>query len=362
MAMTKGLAKLSGGCDGRRGQKGVKGMQQADGAEKTYFPFIDWLKAVAILAVVLLHCLPGENAALTGRSVYFAQLIHGCCNFAVPVFVMVTGAVLLNREESLRKTLRRTARLALALLIFGWAAAFLEAYFQSRALAASMGQAVLRLLGGESWSFTWFLYMMIGVYLMLPLFRIFVKNATDAALIYVMAALFVFNSIIPAINGLAGRTVLDFSLPVGSVYALYLLLGYYFQHRLRQAPPAWLCVGGICLCIAVFAVLMPGNSVAEFETLGWLAGYAPPAAAVLACAVFLLAKLVNTAGAGIRIIAQNSFGIYLIHCFYINASRYLLRLPEGLAITPPLFICVFSLALASSAALRKIRPVRKYLM
>ncbi len=322
---------------------------------KKHVNYIDYLRVFAIMAVTLIHCLPAEGAELSAGGEYFVQALHSCLNFAVPVFVMITGALMLDRDESVKKTMQRTLRLLVVLFIFGTAASWLEYFFNSREPLGALKSAVLSVFGGNSWSFTWFLYMLIGVYLTLPLFRLFATGAKDDVIKYILVVLFIMNSVIPCINGFSGKTVIDFYLPVNSVYALYLLLGYYIARRRSNPAPAAVCAAVIAVCAGLFALALFLRPTREFERMDYICGYASPITVVMVWAVFTLVKRLNTSPAIIRLIARNSFGIYLIHCFYIHIAEYILDMEKSLSVMPVMFIAVFSLSLVTSMALNKIQ-------
>lgn len=128
---------------------------------------LDLLKVLATIAVVKLH---SGYLAPSGNSWLPFELIHYLCGFAVPIFMMVTGALLLNRKKEvtwgyvLKKALRVIG------LMFSWCVLF--------ALVQSVGEHRLvnpvRLLlrsviqSDVFWHF-WYLWALIFLYLLTPL-------------------------------------------------------------------------------------------------------------------------------------------------------------------------------------------------
>ena len=89
--------------------------------------YLDVLRTAATLAVILLHLsATGYKTAPEGSA---AQVICWCYNFlsrfAVPVFVMISGAIFLNpdRAVTLEKLLKRNIA-RLLLIFFLWSTGF----------------------------------------------------------------------------------------------------------------------------------------------------------------------------------------------------------------------------------------------
>lgn len=56
--------------------------------------------------------------------------------------------------------------------------------------------AFFKVLTGQSWAHLWYLYMLIGVYLALPLVRCIVKNVEYHQVGFIILIMFIFNSVI----------------------------------------------------------------------------------------------------------------------------------------------------------------------
>ena len=65
--------------------------------------FFDWLRIIATLAVVVIHCCSKESlevASYEWNTVHFYNFLS---QWAVPAFVMISGALFLGREITLSK-------------------------------------------------------------------------------------------------------------------------------------------------------------------------------------------------------------------------------------------------------------------
>ena len=80
-------------------------MKLCDKMVKNRIKYIDTLKFLAIFGVIVIHAsYIGENSEILNLSIVnFQQIVR----FAVPVFLMVSGSLLLNKEIDLRIFLKK---------------------------------------------------------------------------------------------------------------------------------------------------------------------------------------------------------------------------------------------------------------
>ena len=84
--------------------------------------WLDVLRVLAAFLVIVNHTNSDVFQSVTPQNGtwWLSILWYALCKIAVPVFVMVSGAVLLGREDSYRKCLGRCVRIIAALLCFSW--------------------------------------------------------------------------------------------------------------------------------------------------------------------------------------------------------------------------------------------------
>ncbi len=142
----------------------------------------DTIRLVAILGIVLLHTAAnGVNQLPFGSyNWWLANVIDSACRAGVPLFLMLTGALLLNRTgESQRNFYRRRwQRLALPMLLWTFiylAWAQLKAAWKQQPFAIDshllIESHLLNVISGQPYFHLWFIYLLIGLYLALPWLR-----------------------------------------------------------------------------------------------------------------------------------------------------------------------------------------------
>ena len=171
---------------------------------RPHIVWLDVMRLVAILMVVICHCTDPLNASAEARSnpdIGFWGAVWGAAVRAcVPLFVMITGALLLPvRQEAGAFYKKRIPRVLWPFLIwsvlFNLAPWFIQWVGGSSALvtdffpyapdpSASLSDA-LRDVAMIPLAFTvyatpmWYIYLLVGLYLYMPIFSAWVTAASD---------------------------------------------------------------------------------------------------------------------------------------------------------------------------------------
>lgn len=277
----------------------------------------------------MIHVLAGisDNVSVADVGVARASawgVVQVVVRWAVPVFLMITGALLLNPEKKIgwgeiRKYLLRMVGV---LLTFGLAYCLMEVVFSTRAIDISVAaRAVLNLAQGRSWNHMWYVYALLGLYLLLPLFRSYVASASRFDLRIMLVVLGMFTLVVPTINAVTGLAVSNLVWLTSS--AFYLLLGWYAFTYLRLNR-RYIAIG--CLCMAIMVVLKCVYAIGFESWSNWVEYPYDPLIAGWSLLVFLLAKrwLDRPYGRVVAALSSASFGIYLLHPLVINVLYKLL--------------------------------------
>jgi surface polysaccharide O-acyltransferase-like enzyme len=280
--------------------------------------WVDLLRVVSAFAVVLLHlaaCLsqqPGNPGWLTG------EIYDALTRWCVPVFVMVSGALLLDDAKRTEPAgvfyRKRLGRL-------GWAFAFWVAFYVLLGWADS---AIFRqphdfhkvlhdVLTGRPWSHLWFLYMIIGLYVVVPIIRRWILPLKNNALFWLIAVLLVATSVSNFWGILTDRQENPFMLWFLD-YLGYFLAGYYLRFRAKKILPAWLALG--LFFVSVFVSVFGMNHILRdgggFQIARWFHHYQNPCVVIASLSIFMLGMR-SSVPAWAAAVAPLTFGIYLIH-------------------------------------------------
>ena len=199
--------------------------------EKKRINYIDWLRIISALAVIGIHITMTQpnnySVQEIGESNYIILTsVYTLIQWAVPVFLMISGNLLLHSTMiSIAKVKRMTIRMGTVLLLFGSAFALLEQVFEKKTLEIGMlTNSILLTLQQKSWSHLWYLYVLIGIYIILLPLKKFVDNSSNKEICIFTVVLIAGNFIVPTVNIAFGTKIENYML--FTQYVTYILFGY----------------------------------------------------------------------------------------------------------------------------------------
>jgi surface polysaccharide O-acyltransferase-like enzyme len=161
----------------------------------------DVIRAWATLAVVLLHAsvLYVDRWQQVPISWWWmGNIVHSLARCAVPLFILLSGSLLLGqgKVESLGDFWRK--RLGKLLIPGGlWSIVYLAVCQSPETAAVPWFGQVLSLLEKPAYGHLWFLYMILGLYLVTPVLRVCVRHADRSTLRYYLILWFIFCQLLP---------------------------------------------------------------------------------------------------------------------------------------------------------------------
>lgn len=207
----------------------------------------------------------------------FYLFISVSCKIAVPLFWMISGALLLPKEESIKRVyVHRVLRMVLVLVLFSILCFLYTIVKDRQQINPSLILSFLTTLYRKNWAAAyWFIYAYIGILMMLPFLRKLVKNMTKDYFHYLFLLVFFFRGILPILEYLVSTLPARIGLPFNpelkicslnsnvtdnffSEAVLFFLFGYYFDHLLtnkeitKKGAAKWLGIGLIAIVTTCF--------------------------------------------------------------------------------------------------------------
>jgi len=304
--------------------------------KEKYF-WVDVLRVFAIAAVVIVHVsadIITEWSAVPRSCWWIANFYDSLARGAVPLFVMVRGALLLPKAESYRDFfVKRFQRIVIPFIV--WTVFYLlwQKYFYEPQMG--LAEALRRAANGEVHFHLWFLYLITGLYLITPLLRILTMQGTRRDLFYFLGLCFFVASLVPCLermDALFFHTGIRFKIPIEMAQGFigYFLLGFVL---LRESKPSWAARSGITW-LAAFLVCFLGSGLIALRFNQFPALFydnAAPNVALYAASFFIIAKEaspwieahLNAGTKGLVLsLSSASFGIYLIHPVFIDIFNH----------------------------------------
>ena len=328
---------------------------RASGNRVSQFSYI---RVIACFAIVLLHCVNSARVyhadAISAAETTAAHAACAALMWAVPCFLMVTGALLLDRERVIPASKlfgKYIRRVATALIVFTLIFTFIKR--GSTSLEGFGKEFLDGLLHNHCMAYLWYLYLMIVLYLLMPLFKLVVNHLTDKQLGWLAAVLLVICSALPLASYLGYDEVLR--IPTQIVYGVYPLLGFLlYRHKMDARLAAALFV----ICTIALPLMTHTLLQTDIDPSG-LTAYNSPAVVLQSMAAFSLMLSIKRPAKGlIEDLDRCTFGVYLIHMIFI---RLLMReygfdpFDLGAVCFVELAIVFFFISASITYVLKKIR-------
>ena len=368
--------------------------------------WLDVVRLIAMFTVVCCHCTDPFNfypgTAPNIEDIKFWGAVYGAVlRPCVPLFVMITGALLLPvRGDASVFYKKRIPRVFFPFLIwsviynlFPWITGLLGVeprvildFFpysgeevMRQSLAVSMGY-----IAELPFNFSildvhmWYIYLLIGLYLYLPIFSAWVEKASEKAKLWFLAVWGV-TLLIPYYNEFVAQYLWGTCSwnSFGMLYYFagfngYLLLGHYLRNHDWTGRQAALI--GVPMFVVGYAVTFFGfrhmTALPDFtdEMLELFFTYCSLNVVMMTIPVFMLAKKVNIRSERIRKALANltvcGFGVYMIHYFFTGPAVMLTRaigIPIPLQI-PVAAVMAFAVSWLIVNLVHRIGKPAKYIM
>lgn len=330
--------------------------------------YFDYIRAVAIFFVVLIHVtaptLLTEDGFIPGWEICLSM--NALSRIGVPLFFMISGALFLNPDKNIGFSYMRKKiqRIVVAFIVFSllysiiWFVAKKHFDFDVNDVVCIF---LPRFLNG--WYHLWFLQSLVVLYLLTPVLRLIIIDKSIC--LYITLILFVVCSLFPFLGHFLNYKpfigeLLDnmsFRLPQ---YALFYILGYIcsqLRYKIKSRC-LFVCGGGIILLLEIVFDII--NSLQIGHPVILWSGYLSPLVVVYSCIFFLYIKEVHPSSSYklVQFLSANSFGIYLIHVFFIEGLIRILFFPlYGMQVwlSPLISVSIVGLCSFLTMLLRKIR-------
>jgi len=295
---------------------------------------------------------------------HIANLIDAATRWCVPVFVMLSGALLLNAKKHVSPRefwTRRMNRLLPALMF--WSAVYLawRAYFWNQPL--SLNTIAQDLIAGRPYIHLYFLFLIAGLYLVTPFLATAATSLGSKQLgqaIMIMAALAL------------GANMADFlatsAFTLFVPYLVYYLAGLYCIRVLadRPAPYGMLLAGAIVMTTLLTALLVSAKGLDDRWSFYFYEDFSPTIM-LMAVTVFMLLlqmSLSPTVQSVAQRLAPWTLGVYLAHPIIVELLRnlYHTTMPamfRPLYYIPVTFVATIVLTFTAVALMQKIPILRR---
>lgn len=343
--------------------------------QKKRLVYLDALRILAIMCVIFNHSGNNGFFLYTTTDNVLVQVvsifISSFCKIGVLLFFMISGALLLGKEESIKELyLKRVLRYIIILFVFS----FIRYIYLVHNGQITFGwkDLIRKITTGQIYTPYWFLYSYLSFLISLPILRKIAKTLNTMEYLY----LFVLYVISGGIFGVLARTFLGqivIAVPFTADVIIYPLLGYFIAYKIPKEKETLTSI--LIACIAAFSGLCINDFITEYDYHifgGWTEGGLSLFVIFSAAAVFLIAKyffehihLPAFLEQFICTLGSCTFGVYLMECYIKDYFGFIQKMlttvmPRPVAAFLYLF-CILLIGAAITYVLKKIPVIRKLL-
>ena len=348
--------------------------------------YLDYIRVLATIAIVVLHVTAWNWSYVDARSVTWNtfNFYNGCVRWAVPAFLMISGALFLRKDIEI-KVIYSKYILRLVVIYIVWAAFYawivpLIKLILEPGYELPYKTILYDMIGGAV--HMWFLPMIIGIYMCIPIIRLIVKDQKTAVYFLILAMIFscliptfvnlsndfgggMYGEIVNRINGVVSNVEVDMILG----YVSYFVLGYVLSNIvMTQRQRAVVQILGA----AGFLGTVLLDAVVAWKTQTPCSTYYDSFSVNVACqaaAVFVYFQYRSypneKLNAAVAKLSEYSFGVYLVHVIIID-MLYIVGI-DTLRFLPAVSVPVISAAVAAvsyvfSAVVHRIPVLKKWIV
>lgn len=280
------------------------------------------LRTIATLLVIILHIAGGYvNSGMDGNNYDFSfwvgNVVDSFSRICVPLFVLISGMFLLGRNESfLQSYKKRASRIAVPLIV--WSLIYLT--YQALVNFIITGSfdvidLVNSLALGVPFYHMWYLYMIIGLYLLIPVLNNFILPELSRGSLWSLAYVFLaFGILNVGYNFILGNKPIFLLWFID--YLGYFLLGYLIKGSALKIPLKILW--GTYIISSLSIALLSYITAKNFHSF-YFYEYLTPFVIISSLSIYKLFHQITIKNNILSKIDHLTLGVYLIHAGVLDA-------------------------------------------
>lgn len=283
---------------------------------------INILKIIASIMVVTIHVSAINFPKLGSEQWIYSNIYNSFSRVCVPLFFMISGYFLVSRgDETSTFYQKRLPKIAIPLVF--WSAFFYV--FNHLYFGAELYNPLQMLIKPAS-THLWFLYAMLGMYLVCPFIsKIYINSGNSERIIFI-AFWFLSSSLLPTVNSHFGMIVNSGLFQLTSIYGYvgFFFIGAWIKDNQRSigsfykfALFTFYVLGSLCtMMLTEILSVNSGKPNMLFYS------YLSPFVVMSSVSVFYLFAAINTRSKAAdwvgEMFSRFSLGVYCVHTAFIG--------------------------------------------
>ncbi|MBE6148953.1 MAG: hypothetical protein E7167_05690 [Firmicutes bacterium] len=328
---------------------------------------LDCLRVLSMFLVIVIHVANYYCRAfstISSLSYFGAVIFNALARISVPIFFMISGALLLSKEYDEKKNRQRIYKMIITLIIFTIVYLVWDIFYMKQTDINYIG-----LITSPERSMLWFMYAIIALYIALPFIKILV-DGMDFHLEKIFVTLWLILNGGLYILKLFVKLDINYLVPIisGTYYLGYFIVGYLiYKYKDKIAFKKYNVHFLIVLIISLlFTIgLTYANSISRNMYYDNFLAYRSIFIMLSSISSFILIyfNIADKKNNLISFVSPYSFGVYLVHGILLNILMDIF-LYEDIISFIGIPICVIILAIISVlvvSLLKKIPLIKNYI-
>lgn len=286
-------------------------------------PSLDILRVLATYMVIVVHVAAMGAYDIKAYGWQAVNVWDSLMRPCVPLFLMLSGALLLHRPNTITDVRKRVVVLLISLIF--WSAAYM-AWFSlttpNRLQPPDLWSARLPVLTEPVVFHFWYLYTLIGLYVMLPVLRAGFQSTRNVR-VFIVSVFAVASLALPSLSVVFGFRVLGVDTRFFYWPAAYVLLGAVLVHARPNLAQASFALGVFVVVGLGTAYLTSRATLSSGRLVETYYSYYSFLVAIGAVTVFIAVRgfasgaMQQNSVFWLRNAAGTSFGVYILHMVVI---------------------------------------------
>lgn len=318
------------------------------------------LRFLAIAGVLLLHSSSSYLLQPMNSDWLMGNVFDSMARFCVPLFLMISGALLLSKDEDIITFFKkRTTKIITPFIV--WSLFYYLSLKEFAYANVSIEEFIYLLIKGNISVHLWYLYLLIPIYILIPLLRKAVHHMSVKSIVFYSVFFVLYDNVSKFLTVYYEAPPKDY-LTIIFPYISYILLGYviYNNEILNKYKKPIYILGFISLCSIMIGTYFLTRIHGSYDGFLYRFTSVPVFLYTISIMIFFKERK-SKPSTLVSSISNHSFGIYLVHIFfwgyigdYLNESSI-----SGFTHILILFVTTFILSYISVVLLSKIPFVRK---
>ncbi len=317
----------------------------------------DFIRTLAIFLVIILHIsayFMGDNSKQLNANFWAGDILDAFARICVPLFVMSSGFFLIKEEaEDIPTFFKKRTNKLLIPLVF-WSLIYSEYTYKWH---ASLSNIVWSFLSGRPYYHLWFLFMLIGLYLVAPFINILYQKYGLGKMNTAGLVLLFFGF---AIDMWQVRFGDPFFLLWFIPYLGYFILG----HTLPQMKYNLSSLKSFSIYfVASVGLVWAGYwTLLKFNNSEYAFDYLSPLVIIASLGLYMALSKISMKESWLTRIGKYTLGIYVIHILFMEKLFQLTHMVifgNGILDIVTLALATFILSWASVYVISKIPVLKK---